>query len=34
MKICTVCQRCYEDVAANCEENHGSLAAERGGLVR
>lgn len=31
MKICTVCQRCYEDVAATCEENHGSLVAERAG---
>lgn len=28
MKICSVCQRCYEDDAANCVENHGILIAE------
>lgn len=31
MKICSVCQRCYEDAAENCVENHGSLAAARSG---
>jgi serine/threonine protein kinase/ketosteroid isomerase-like protein len=31
MKVCTVCQRCYEDAVADCEENHGSLAAARSG---
>ncbi len=31
MKICSVCQRCYEDAALDCEENHGSLVAARSG---
>ncbi len=31
MKICSVCQRCCEDTAADCEENHGSLVAARSG---
>jgi serine/threonine-protein kinase len=31
MKICSVCQRCYEDAVAACEENHGSLIAARAG---
>lgn len=32
MKVCSVCQRCFEDSAANCtEENHGSLIAARSG---
>jgi serine/threonine-protein kinase len=31
MKICSVCQCCCEDVAADCEENHGSLNAARSG---
>ncbi len=34
MKICTVCQRCYEDSAETCGENHGSLVAERAGTGR
>jgi len=31
MKVCSVCQRCYEDAAADCQENHGSLVAARPG---
>jgi len=31
MKICSVCQRCYDDAAASCAENHGSLIAARTG---
>ncbi len=31
MKVCTVCQRCYEDAALSCEENHGSLDFARAG---
>ncbi len=31
MKVCSVCQRCYEDAAASCEENHGSLRFARSG---
>lgn len=31
MKICSVCQRCYENSVADCEENHGSLVAARSG---
>lgn len=31
MKICSVCQRCYEDAAAGCLENHGVLIKERAG---
>ncbi len=31
MKICSICQRCYEDAIAACEENHGSLIAARTG---
>lgn len=31
MKICSVCQRCYEDAAVDCEENHGSLNVARPG---
>ncbi len=31
MKICSVCQRCYEDSVADCQENHGSLVAARSG---
>jgi serine/threonine-protein kinase len=32
MKICSVCQRCYEDTALSCGENHGSLVAARTGF--
>lgn len=28
MKICSVCQRCYENETVNCVENHGILIAE------
>ncbi|HXH70401.1 MAG TPA: protein kinase [Pyrinomonadaceae bacterium] len=31
MKICSVCQRRYEDAALDCEENHGSLVTARSG---
>ena len=32
MKICSVCQRCYEDVAVSCpQENYDSLVAARSG---
>jgi serine/threonine protein kinase len=31
MKICSVCQRCYEDAALDCQGNHGSLNAARPG---
>ncbi len=31
MKICSVCQRCYEDAAAVCIEDHGTLIAGRAG---
>lgn len=31
MKICPICQRCYEDAASTCPEDHAALATERAG---
>jgi serine/threonine-protein kinase len=34
MKICSVCQRCYEDYSTDCQENHESLVPARQGSPR